>query len=343
MRWHRLPDAQVQQGDYPYRQEHDDVVPDEVMEAVGFVPVYRPLLALGRELSAHRRRPFYAFAYDWRRDNLESVQRLLCFVMEVSRAHGHRPVQVVAHSMGGTLTLAAMHQRPDLFAGVLLAGVPTGPSVAFLEDLHLGAVAGLSRRVYAPEATFTYPSSFFTFPLTAELDGPPWHTGLFHLGSGDDPCRLSEQSSARWHDAAWWRQHRLSVFADRSLTPAQLDQAERHLEHCLRRAAQYRHAFVPRRGFSYPPLATLASYAQPTKHVALLDGPRAVRGLDFESAERVPGDGRVVYELSGLPHYVPHLHYTTRLAHTDLLNDTELIVRILNRLLHERSLRGHTV
>jgi pimeloyl-ACP methyl ester carboxylesterase len=353
MQWRKLSVGEVEEEriqreahggehaeDYPYRQECDDVHADEVMEAVGFVPVYRPLLSLGRELHAHERRPFYEFAYDWRRDNLESADALVRFLAEVSARHGSLPVQVVAHSMGGTLTLAAMHRRPELVACALLAGVPTGPSVAFLEDLHVGAQAGLSHEVYAPALTFTYPSSYFTFPLTAELDGPPWHTGLFRLGSGDDPTRLSEQSSALWHDAAWWRAHHLSVFADHSLSTAQLDQAERHLAHCLRRAAQYRHAFVPRAGFAYPPLATLASYAQPTKHVALLDGPRAVRGLDFESAERVPGDGRVVYELSGLPYSVPHHHYRTRLPHTDLLNDTELVVRILNHLLHERDLRS---
>ncbi|HEX7956317.1 MAG TPA: hypothetical protein VF508_05195 [Pyrinomonadaceae bacterium] len=137
---------------------------------------------------------FYVFAYDWRRDNVESA-RLLVKRVEALKLRLGRPdlrFNVVAHSMGGLVArYAAMYgdrdlpeagaePRPD-WAGaafvskIFMFGTPNGGSMEALSVLLEGysVTEGLRRRVHllnklSREDVLTAPSIFQLLPHRAQ-------------------------------------------------------------------------------------------------------------------------------------------------------------------------------
>src|SRR5215213_9699711 len=137
---------------------------------------------------------FYVFAYDWRRDNVESA-RLLARRVEALKLRLGRPdlrFNIVAHSMGGLVArYAAMYgdrdlpeagaePRPDWagasFVGkIFMFGTPNGGSMEALSVLLEGysVTEGLRRRVHllnklSREDVMTAPSIFQLLPHTGQ-------------------------------------------------------------------------------------------------------------------------------------------------------------------------------
>jgi pimeloyl-ACP methyl ester carboxylesterase len=99
-------------------QEKDSIRAKEVLSDVKVIPfileekVYSPWLTAGRELYKEN---FHPFAYDWRRDNLESVESFEMFVGKIRSANPEASITIVAHSMGGLIALALLNKRPEFF------------------------------------------------------------------------------------------------------------------------------------------------------------------------------------------------------------------------------------
>jgi hypothetical protein len=74
-------------------QEQDVLVATAPLGAVGWHQVYAPFLNWATVTG----RVFRAFAYDWRRDNLESTREFVEFLEKVSGETAGAKVQVVAH------------------------------------------------------------------------------------------------------------------------------------------------------------------------------------------------------------------------------------------------------
>lgn len=114
-------------------------------------------------------RPTSVFPYDWRRSLPELSAELHDFC-EIT--YPNQPVQIVAHSLGGLLSFAAMRRHPDKYApGAVLVGVPFGTGIQYLEDLHRGYYTELNRcRQFTPTDQFTFASHWSFFPVSpAEL------------------------------------------------------------------------------------------------------------------------------------------------------------------------------
>src|SRR6185436_141041 len=99
-------------------QQRDSLVATGPLDTVAWHDVYAPFL----KWAAASGRAFHPFAYDWRRDNLETTDAFIRFLEKVRRESNDARIQVVAHSMGGLITLAAIHRRPELFHSVVFAG-----------------------------------------------------------------------------------------------------------------------------------------------------------------------------------------------------------------------------
>lgn len=82
----------------------------------------------------------------------------------MSEQHGGKKVQVVGHSLGGLISFVALNRRPDLIHSALLAGVPFGSTISFLEDMQTGTATGLNHRILSPQVLFTFAS--FIQPLS---------------------------------------------------------------------------------------------------------------------------------------------------------------------------------
>ena len=295
-------------------QQRDELVARVPLRAVAWQDVYARFL----NWASTSGQVFRAFAYDWRRDNLENTAEFIKFLEKVSRENGGARIQVVAHSMGGLITFVALNRHCDLFHSVLLAGVPFGHTISFLEDMHAGTATGLNWRILSPQVLFTFGSMYCFFPWNTPASG------------------LVEQNGDRiahdWYSADDWERHKLGLFA--TIEPDSVTGEQRsHLRKALARAREFRSLLVCRKdgSFHYPPIAVLASDAHPTLSRVVKGGPRAA-GWDFQEASKEPGDGRVIFTGAMPPQGVPYAVYKTARQHGDLLNHISLVSSILASL-----------
>jgi pimeloyl-ACP methyl ester carboxylesterase len=293
-------------------QRQDDLVATSPLRTVAGQDVYAGFLKWAEQLP----RPFYSFAYDWRRDNLETVEKFLTFMGDISARHGRQKVQVVAHSMGGLVSFVALNRRPDLFHSVLFAGVPFAGGISFLEDLHSGTPTGFNKRILSPDVLFTFVSPYCFFPSAS------YNSKL--VQENGDPIQHD------WYSIDSWEQHQLGIFAKFAPTEITADM-RLHLRNALTQAGKFRSLLVCRsdQSFTYPPIAVLASDAQVTISTVVRNGPRAVRGWDFKTGLKEPGDGRVLFSAATPPEGVPHSSYKTRYEHGALLKDVSEVSQIL--------------
>ncbi len=91
----------------PVDRSKDRLVSTDVLRQVqrargSYVDQYDLLIARLTALGYHEGRDLFAFHYDWRRSNFESAEALRAFL--AARGLAGRPVDILAHSMGGLVT-----------------------------------------------------------------------------------------------------------------------------------------------------------------------------------------------------------------------------------------------
>ena len=110
-------------------------------------------------------RPTAVFSYDWRRSIPELSVEFHQFCEEKFPG---KPVQVLAHSLGGLMAFTAMRSHPEKYSpGAVVVGVPFETGIQYLQDLHKGYYTELDRcRQFTPEAQFTMSSHWPFFPIS---------------------------------------------------------------------------------------------------------------------------------------------------------------------------------
>ncbi|MCJ1277172.1 hypothetical protein MMC21_004982 [Puttea exsequens] len=108
------------------------------------------------------------YGYDWRLSPHLLSDRFLAFLrgLRCNRAEvskHRRGAIVIAHSMGGIITRHAVNRTPELFAGVVYAGVPQH-CVNILGPLRNGDDVLLSSKVLTAQVNFTLRSSYLLLP-----------------------------------------------------------------------------------------------------------------------------------------------------------------------------------
>jgi pimeloyl-ACP methyl ester carboxylesterase len=245
-------------------------------------------------------RPWRAFAYDWRRDNAETAARFAAFVAAVRRDFGGGPVDIVAHSMGCLITLAALHDGMPGVERVLLAAGPLRGGVGFLDDMHAGTRSGLNGRVLAPAVLATFPSVYTFFPLHgARLLDEQGHALEVDLYAPDA-----------------WKGYRLGIHGRGPVSEA----FDAFLAQTLARAKAFRQKLEAPIA-AYPAITVLVGKGHPT--LSAIRGTRQPAGWtwDVRGGERSDGDGRVCAEHAIPPAGIPYREATTTLGHADVLND----------------------
>ena len=179
----------------------DAIFPSGVLSHIGPVDICRRLLRHLRKCpntkSGHLR--VHDYGYDWRLSPHLSSKRLLAFVEKLECNQLDIPAQqrgvtVIAHSLGGLITRHAVNLRPELFAGVVYAGVPQR-CVNILGPLRNGDSVLLSSRVLTAQVNFTMRTSFVLLPE-------------------DGKCFIDKETGERYDmdffDANTWDEYRLS-------------------------------------------------------------------------------------------------------------------------------------
>lgn len=184
----------------------ETIIPSGVLSHIGPVDVCRRLMkrlyqcdnAMRGELRV------WDYGYDWRLSPELLSRRLIAFLEGlpcnrvssdgVQPQKGRRGATVIAHSLGGLITRHAVNQRPDLFAGVLYAGVPQH-CVNILGPLRNGDDVLLSSRVLSAQVNFSFRTSFAFLPI-------------------DGQCFIDKQTNEEYRvdffDAHNWDEYRLS-------------------------------------------------------------------------------------------------------------------------------------
>jgi pimeloyl-ACP methyl ester carboxylesterase len=301
------------------QQERDSLKASEVLAAVNIIPgligekVYAPWLAAARNFG----HPFYPFAYDWRRDNLESLAKFESLLTEVRAQHANQRVHVVAHSMGGLIALALLNKQPEAFASIDFVGVPFMRNISFLLDLHVGLPNGLNKKILSPQVLFTFPSAY---ALLSDDGGPLTD-------------RTGNAIAFDFQSASAWREQRLGLFsfAHSPIADHSFDNLERFLEKTLARVKEFRALLAARRQ-AYPRVGVILSKSHATLARVQKQGPKSVRGWDFETLPKEPGDGRV-REIAALPPAgIYYEQFNSTYQHSQLLNDPAVIDWIGKRL-----------
>lgn len=276
-------------------QKRDGLRPSGVMDEILLIPfllrfpVYGPFL---RGVSP----PFYPFSYDWRRDNLETLEELEKFLSKVRILHPGLPIVLVGHSMGGLLSWAIVNRHPTWFKSVFLAGVPFAGGIGFLPDLSSGTSNGLNRRILNPQTLATFPSVYSLFPIP------------------------KSEAEINYFSVEAWSSYRIGIFKS-PLEPPERKRAELFLGAALRRAKAFRQ-LITAGDSRYPPLHIILSRTFPTLQKAVF-GPHPQ--IDLDTAPKCPGDGRVCEADALPPPGPPRTIHLSQAPHEALLNDKDVI------------------
>ncbi|KAL2426776.1 hypothetical protein ABEF95_003080 [Exophiala dermatitidis] len=179
----------------------ETVIPGGILSHIGPIDICRRLLRHMRKCPNARANQLrvHEWGYDWRLSPDLLSSRLIKFLESLECNQPDTPPEkrgatVVAHSLGGLITRHAVNLRPDLFAGVVYAGVPQH-CVNILGPLRNGDDVLLSSRVLTAQVNFTFRTSFALLPE-------------------DGRCFLQKQTSERYDldffDPKVWDEYRLS-------------------------------------------------------------------------------------------------------------------------------------
>ncbi len=159
------------------------------------------LTSAGTPIQGSKRR-LYLLVYDWRQDNVKTVQKLDQLIEQIRRDH-HQPnlkVNIVAHSMGGlvaryytrygTTDVLDSNDFKMNFKGarkihkMIVIGTPNLGSVSSLHEFIQGFKVGLNR--IPTEVLATMPSAFQLFPhpirnYMITLNGQPLERDIFDV------------------------------------------------------------------------------------------------------------------------------------------------------------------
>ncbi|KAF2769385.1 hypothetical protein EJ03DRAFT_248168, partial [Teratosphaeria nubilosa] len=149
----------------------EKIIPGGMLTHIGPVDISRRLFKRLRSCENAKlgKLRVHDYGYDWRLHPDYLSKQLIKFLEGLySNKPGtpkeHRGATVIAHSLGGLITRHAVNHRPDLFRGVIYAGVPN-TCVNILGPLRNGDEVLLSSRVLTAQVNFTIRTSFALLPL----------------------------------------------------------------------------------------------------------------------------------------------------------------------------------
>ncbi|CAG8980744.1 hypothetical protein HYALB_00013694 [Hymenoscyphus albidus] len=151
----------------------ETIYPSGMLQNIGPVDISRRLFKRLSECENARNGKLrvWDYGYDWRLSPHLLSRKLTKFLEGLpsnqptngGAAQNVRGALVIAHSLGGLITRHVVNHRPELFSGVIYAGVPQA-CVNILGPLRNGDAVLLSSRVLTAQVNFTLRTSFLLLP-----------------------------------------------------------------------------------------------------------------------------------------------------------------------------------
>ncbi|KAK4961504.1 hypothetical protein LTR10_001994 [Elasticomyces elasticus] len=186
------------------------IMPGGMLTHIGPVDVAKRLFKRLRACENARQGKLrvHDYGYDWRLNPLLLSNQLIKYLEGLPCNQPGVPAEqrgatVIAHSLGGLITRHAVNKRPELFRGVLYAGVPH-TCVNILGPMRNGDEVLLSSRVLTAQVNFTIRTSFALLPLDGRC--------FFDINT-------KEEYPIDFFDPQTWIDNRLSPCVGRPLPP----------------------------------------------------------------------------------------------------------------------------
>jgi hypothetical protein len=144
----------------------DTVYPSGMLQNIGPVDISKRLFKRLSESENARNGKLrvHDYGYDWRLSPHLLSRKLAEYLEKLpSNWPGGDGALVIAHSLGGLITRHVVNKRPELFSGVIYAGVPQA-CVNILGPIRNGDAVLLSSRVLTAQVNFTLRTSFALLP-----------------------------------------------------------------------------------------------------------------------------------------------------------------------------------
>lgn len=146
------------------------IIPSGMLQHIGPIDISRKLFKKLRSCDNARsgKLRIWDYGYDWRLNPLRLSTRLQDFLQQLPSNQPGVPIQergavVIAHSLGGLITRHVVNQRPELFAGVLYAGVPQR-CINILGPLRNGDAVLFNDKLLTAQVNFSIRTSFALLP-----------------------------------------------------------------------------------------------------------------------------------------------------------------------------------
>jgi len=148
----------------------EKIVPDGTLSHIGPIDISRRLLKKCRKCQnvQDQELRIHDYGYDWRLSPDLLAERFTRFLESLKCNRPELPPEqrgawIIAHSLGGLITRYSINRRPELFAGVVYAGVPQN-CVNILGPLRKGDDVLFSSRVLTAQVNFTLRTSYALLP-----------------------------------------------------------------------------------------------------------------------------------------------------------------------------------
>lgn len=145
----------------------ETIYPSGMLQNIGPVDISKRLFKRISECENARngKLRIHDYGYDWRLSPHLLSRQLTEFLEKLPSNIGkdRSGALVIAHSLGGLITRHVVNNRPELFSGVIYAGVP-GSCVNILGPIRNGDAVLLSSRVLTAQVNFTLRTSFVLLP-----------------------------------------------------------------------------------------------------------------------------------------------------------------------------------
>ena len=356
------------------------IIPSGMLKNIGPIDISRKLFKKLRSCENARtgRLRVWDFGYDWRLSPHRLSRTLQQFLSSLpcnqdSTPSSSRGAIVIAHSLGGLITRHAVNQRPDLFAGVLYAGVPQS-CINILGPLRNGDPVLFNEKLLTARVNFSIRTSFLLLP-------------------DDGFCFIDSESGEEYpidfFDAQDWQKHRLSpcvaptlpdiaskhqnsssftsllpntflrarsdsksdkktpevpMSPDLSTTQAEYAENMEYLDRTLKMIKQFRselrHKPSHEAKNAYPPVALIYGKDIPTVYAARVNGRDGIPCADaYDDLVFRSGDGVVLAKEAMLPDgyaIVKGGRVSSERGHITLLGDMPALGRALEALVRGR-------
>lgn len=348
----------------------ETIIPSGMLKNIGPIDISRKFFKKLRSCDNAKsgKLRVWDYGYDWRLSPARLSQGLQDFLATLpSNQPGaeSRGAMVVAHSLGGLITRHAVNAQPDLFAGVLFAGVPQS-AVNILGPLRNGDPVLFNEKLLTAKVNLSIRTSFVLLPDTGFCfvnanTGEEYNLDFFNA---DDwvkgrlsPCIADTLPAYGGKPAASpplfnnFLRSRSDSMPQRKTTDAPLPTSDaeqrrnyKYLKRTLAATKKFRSELAHKTSLEgdnkYPPLALIYGKDIPTVYAVRVQAREAIGCADaYDDLVFRSGDGVVLAKEAMLPDgysVVRGGRVSSERGHITLLGDFAALAKALESLLRGR-------